>query len=182
MITHVPDVIRNNDLSRILDTFRERYGRLSRVGRLNGLLIVDQDAKVLAVNNFFDTHLNYWDIGAIGAALYGVSKQGRDFLSAGDLDRATMIYDSKQFFVQNIGDIQLANGRTRELILIALGDIKMNIGLVVMQMRKLAPKILAQVKSDAHMQEVMQMSEKELCRHLETIRKEMFLYDTSSTS
>lgn len=182
MITQVPDVIRNNKLSTLLDTFRERYGRLSRVGRLNGLLIVDQDAKVLAVNQFFDTNLNYWDIGAIGAALYGVSKQGRDFLSAGDLDRATMIYQSKQFFVQNIGNIQLADGRTRELVLIALGDTKMNIGLVVMQMRKLAPKILAQVQSNVQMQDVMQMSEKELCRHLETIRKEMISFDTSSSS
>jgi predicted regulator of Ras-like GTPase activity (Roadblock/LC7/MglB family) len=182
MTVQVPDIIRTNKLSIILDTFREKYGRLSRVGRLNGLLIVDQDAKVLAVNQFFDTNLNYWDIGAIGAALYGVSKQGRDFLSAGNLDRATMIYASKQFFVQNIGDIQLPDGRIRELILIALGDVKMNIGLVVMQMRRLAPKILDQVRTDSRMQEVMQMSEKELCRHLEAIRKEMFLYDTSSTS
>lgn len=182
MTIQVPDAIRHNELSQILDTFREKYGRLSRVGRLNGLLIVDQDAKVLAVNQFFDTNLNYWDIGAIGAALYGVSKQGRDFLSARNLNRATMIYDSKQFFVQNIGDIQLSDGRTRELILIALGNAKMNIGLVVMQMQRLAPKILAQVQSDAQMHEVMQMSEKELCRHLETIRKEMILFDTSSTS
>ena len=182
MITQVPDLIRNNKLSAILDSFREKYGQLSRVGRLNGLLIVDQDAKVLAVNQFFDSNLNYWDIGAIGAALYGVSKQGRDFLNAGDLDRATMIYNSKQFFVQNIGDISLVNGRFRELILIALGDKSMNIGLVVMQMRKLAPKILNQVQSDAKMQEVMQMSEKELSRHLETIRKEMIMFDTSSTS
>jgi hypothetical protein len=75
----IPNQLRSGELTKILDQIRKDYGQLSRTGPLDGLIIADQNAKVLAVNTFFDTKLNYWDIGAIGAAFYGVSKQGRDF-------------------------------------------------------------------------------------------------------
>ncbi len=170
----IPDQIRGNSLSRILDKFRLKYGQLSRIGRLNGLLIADQDAKVLAVNSFFDNKINYWDIGAIGGALFGVAKQGKDFFSSSDLERASLIYQNIQFFVHSIGEVKLNNGNKRELIMIAIGDRSMNIGLIVMQMQKFATKIKDQVEKDELSQNMMKMSENEFYKHIEEIKREIF--------
>ena len=170
----IPDSIRNNELTKILDEFRTNFCRLSRHSQLHGVVIADQDAKVLAVNSFFDKDINYWDIGAIGAALYGVSKQGKDFFNAEDLERASLIYKNTQFFVHSIGDITLTSGKTRELILILIGDKQMNIGLAVMQMRNFAPKIKQQVEDDQRSQETMQMSETEFMKHITQLKEELF--------
>ena len=82
----IPDSIRINPVAAMLDDLRRKYAQLSRVGKLFGLIVADQNAKVLAANSFFHTKLNYWDVGAIGAALYGVGKQARDFFHADKLD------------------------------------------------------------------------------------------------
>ncbi|HMB65938.1 MAG TPA: hypothetical protein VKO42_03595, partial [Patescibacteria group bacterium] len=66
----IPDRLQANALAKILDAFRTSYLRLARKSQLHGIVVADQDAKVLAVNSFFDDNINYWDIGAIGAALY----------------------------------------------------------------------------------------------------------------
>jgi predicted regulator of Ras-like GTPase activity (Roadblock/LC7/MglB family) len=170
----IPDQIRGNNLAKILDDLRRAYGKLSRIGRIYGLAITDQDAKVLAVNSFFDNNMNYWDIGAIGAALYGVSNQAKDFFNAGDLERASLIYNNNQFFVHSIGRVSLSNGNSRELILIIIGDRKINVGLVIMQMKKFVNKIRAQVEEDEKAQSVMQMSEKEFLSHITDLKKELF--------
>ena len=170
----IPAQIRGNELSKFLDQIRADYAKLSSVGRIEGLVIADQDAKVLAVNTFFDTKMNYWDIGAIGAALYGVAKQGKDFFQAEDIDRTAMIYKNRQFFVQTIGSIVMPNQRKRELILIVLGDKQLNIGLVMMQMMKPAPHIKSHVEQDVQIQSTMQMSETEFMKHLGDVKKELF--------
>jgi predicted regulator of Ras-like GTPase activity (Roadblock/LC7/MglB family) len=158
----------------MLDEIRIDYGKLSKIGRLDGLCISDQDAKVLAVNTFFDTKLNYWDIGAIGAALYGVSKQGRDFFKSAEMERSMMLYKDTQFFVQNIGNIDLENGRQRELILIIIGDKALNIGLVMLTMNRYVSRIRDQIEADQQLQDTLQMSETEFNKHLNEIKKELF--------
>ena len=170
----VPDQLRGNSLAKILDDLRVNYGKLSRNGRLKGLVIADQDAKVLAVNSFFDDQINYWDIGAIGAALYGVSKQGRDFFGANELERASLIYQNTQFFVHSIGQVSLNDGRMRELILIVIGDKAINIGLIIMQMRRFGPKIKEQVEEDENSQMTMKMSETEFAKHIDELKRELF--------
>jgi predicted regulator of Ras-like GTPase activity (Roadblock/LC7/MglB family) len=178
----IPNQLRNNSLSKILDAIRLNYGHLSRNGRINGLIIADQDAKVLAVNSLFENQINYWDIGAIGAALYGVSKQGKDFFHAEDLERATMIYQNTQFFVESIGVITIEENRKRELILIILGDKAINIGLVVMQMKKFAPEIKATIEADTTAKTTMQLSEEEFMKQISTLKKELFSMGTNSKS
>lgn len=169
----IPDQIRGNELTKILDEVQRAYAQLSRIGRINGLVIADQDAKVLATNTHFDTRINYWDIGAIGAALFGVAKQGRDFFKAEDLERAIMLYKNTQLFVQTIGNIHLKGNRLRELILIVLADKQINIGLMNLQMQKFSKQIKEQVEQDQQSQEIMVKSEQEMVKHLNDLKKDL---------
>ena len=170
----IPTQLRSGDLTQILDQIRKDYAQLSRSGQIDGLMIADQDAKVLAVNTFFEDRINYWDIGVIGAALYGVSKQGKDFFRSTEIDRTMICYQDTQFFVQRIGDIDLDNGRQRELLLIVIGNRALNIGLVILQMQKYAAKIRTRVEEDATLKDHLQMSETQFNDHLLEIKKELF--------
>jgi len=174
VLTAIPDQLRGNSLSSVLDTIRNEYVRMIRQGRIFGLMIADQDAKVLAVDSFFDAKINYWDIGAIGAALYGVSKQGRDFFHADELDRASLIYKNTQFFVERIGDIIMQTGGQRELILIILGNKEIMMGYIMAQMKKSAPLIKKQVEADVAAQQTMKMSEDEFMKQIKLLKQELF--------
>ncbi|MHA1796295.1 MAG: roadblock/LC7 domain-containing protein [Promethearchaeota archaeon] len=170
----VPDQIRNNNLTKILDDIRLKYGQLSQNSTLLGLVITDSDAKVLATNTFFDTDINYWDVGAIGAALYGIGKQARDFFSASDLKRATLIFDDKKFFVHSIGYVDV-QPFPKEIVLIVIGKNKINIGLIVMLMQRAAPKIKESIKQDIDMNKAMKMTEEEFIKHINQMKRELFV-------
>jgi hypothetical protein len=172
----IPDALRANNLAGILDEIRAKYFSLVRAGLMHGLIIADQDAKVLAVNSFFDTHLSYWDIAALGVALYGVSKQGKDFFKAEDLDRASMFYKNAQFFVEYINSVQLPDGRSRELILIVLGDRRLNVGMIFTMLRQFAEKIKHAVEQDSNLTATMKMSEDEFMKQIHTLKKELFSF------
>ena len=173
ILSKIPVKIRDNALSQILNSFLSQYKQLSRRGRIFGLALVDQDAKVLAVNSFFHNSLNFWDIGAIGAALHGVGKQGRDFFHAKTIHRASLIFQEKQFFVHMIGAINFPSQKSRELLLISIGS-NLNIGLIIMMMKKNAEKIKNIVRQDQISQSTLKMSEDEFQKHIYTLRKEMF--------
>jgi hypothetical protein len=79
MITHIPKVLYENKITEVLDDIRYQYGKLTRKGYIYGLIAIDQDAKIVAIDSRFDRKLNYWDLSSIGAALYGVARQGQDF-------------------------------------------------------------------------------------------------------
>jgi predicted regulator of Ras-like GTPase activity (Roadblock/LC7/MglB family) len=170
----IPDALRANHLAAILDDIRTKYYSLVRAGQMHGLMIADQDAKVLAVNSFFDQNLSYWDIAALGAALYGVSKQGRDFFKAQDLDKAAMFYKNAQFFVNYINSVQIDETHTRELILIVLGDRAINIGMIFSMMKQFAEKIKAAVEQDHNLNATMKMSEDEFMKQIHSLKKELF--------
>lgn len=173
-MTVVPDQLRTNAIADLLDEFRLKYGQFSRIGKLYGLIVADQDAKVLASNTFFHQKLNYWDVGAIGAALYGVGKQARDFFQAKNLDRASLIFGDLMVFTQNIGVVTLNEKQSRELVLIVIAERNINMGLIVMLMQKFAPRILHQVESDEKARDQMHMSEAEFTQHLEELKKSLF--------
>ena len=99
-INTVPKVLYQNKIAEILDEVRYNYGKLTRRGYIYGLLAIDQDAKIIAIDSRFDRQLNYWDLSSIGAALYGVSRQGQDFFDADYLDRSSIIYNNLQIFVR----------------------------------------------------------------------------------
>jgi len=89
MINHIPKVLYQNKITEVLDDIRYQYGMLTRKGYIYGLIAIDQDAKIIAIDSRFDRKLNYWDLGSIGAALYGVARQGQDFFETESLERAT---------------------------------------------------------------------------------------------
>jgi len=170
----IPDQLRGNSLSTVLDRIRNDYVANVKRGRIFGLMIADQDAKVLAVDSFFDNKINYWDIGAIGAALYGVSKQGKDFFHADELERSSLVYQNTQFFVERIGDISMQTGGQRELILIILGNKEIMMGYIMAQMKKSAPLIKKQVEADVAAQQTMKMSEDEFMKQIKLLKQELF--------
>ncbi|MFX1490173.1 MAG: hypothetical protein ACFFBI_13555, partial [Promethearchaeota archaeon] len=107
MITHIPKVLYKNKITDVLDDIRFNYGKLTRKGYIYGLIAIDQDAKIIAIDSRFDRKLNYWDLSSIGAALYGVARQGQDFFESESLERALIIYNDMRLFVKSIGQVEL---------------------------------------------------------------------------
>ena len=62
MVLHVPKILYKNRITEILDDVRLNYGKLTRKGYIYGLLAIDQDAKIIAIDSRFDRNLNYWDL------------------------------------------------------------------------------------------------------------------------
>ncbi len=170
----IPALLQTNNIAKVLDKVHLNYSRLSRDGAIKGLMVVDQDAKVLAVNRHFYTKANFWDLGAIGAALYGVSVQGQDFFHASALERATLIYGDLQVFVHSIGNVEMEDGKRRELLILVLADKSINIGLIILQMRKFSQKIKAIIEDDQNTQTTMKMTEQELKSHIFNLKKQLF--------
>jgi predicted regulator of Ras-like GTPase activity (Roadblock/LC7/MglB family) len=170
----LPTILYRNNISKQLDAIREGYIKLSGHGLIHGLMCVDQDAKIVAINENFDKNLNIWDLGALGAAMYGVSKQGADFFKSENLERADMIYGNVQFLVRSIGGFQLDNRGNRELLIVVLADKKVNIGLMILQMQKYAKIIKDEVEENAKIKETLKLSEEEMRVHIREIKNQLF--------
>jgi predicted regulator of Ras-like GTPase activity (Roadblock/LC7/MglB family) len=147
---------------------------LTRKGFIYGLIAIDQDAKIIAVDSRFDRKLNYWDLSSIGAALYGVARQAQDFFEADSLIRATLIYKDLQLYVKSIGDIALVNKGNREILVVLLVDNMVNIGVLILQMRKFSVKIKQEITKNQSVMNKLQMSEQELKEHLKDLKKRVF--------
>jgi len=174
MTLHVPKVLYKNTITEILDEIRYNYGMLTRKGYIYGLIAVDQDAKIIAIDSRFDRTLNYWDLSSIGAALYGVSRQGQDFFNADTLERATIIYNNMQLFVKSIGKVSLQSKGERDILIVILTDKEVNIGVLILQMKRFAGKIKAEIEKSGSIKETLKMGEKELKKHIKDLKKEIF--------
>ena len=171
----VPKILYENKISEILDEIRDNYGVLTRKGYIYGLIAVDQDAKIIAINSMFDRQLNYWDLSSIGAALYGVSRQGQDFFEANYLERASIIYNNLQLFVRSIGEVYISNRKAkREILVVVLADKDVNIGVMILQMNRFALKIKSEIERSGSIQNTLKMTEKELKEHIRKLKKEVF--------
>lgn len=131
MITHIPKVLYENKITEVLDDMRYQYGKLTRKGYIYGLIAIDQDAKIIAIDSRFDRKLNYWDLSSIGAALYGVARQGQDFFETESLERATIIYSDMRLFVKSIGNIELHKKGKRDILIVLLTDNEVNLGVMI---------------------------------------------------
>lgn len=180
MITQIPKVLYENEISKILDQIRTNYGVMTRKGYIYGLLATDQDAKIIAVDSRFDKDLNYWDLCSIGAALYGVSKQGRDFFSAEALERAAVIYNNMRLFVHKITSITIHNKQNREILLILLTDKNVNLGITFLQMKNFAPKIKEAIEKNADIKQRLKFDEAELKEHIRSLKEELFRTKTKT--
>ncbi|MFX1257078.1 MAG: hypothetical protein ACFFAN_04420 [Promethearchaeota archaeon] len=79
MINSIFKFLYQNKIIDILDEIRDNCGILTRRGYIYGLIAIDQDAKIIAVDSRFDHQLKYWDLSFIDALLYEGSRQGQDF-------------------------------------------------------------------------------------------------------
>ncbi|TXT60881.1 MAG: hypothetical protein BAJALOKI2v1_70033 [Promethearchaeota archaeon] len=174
MITQIPKILYQNEISQILDKIRMNYGIMTRKGYIYGLLATDQDAKIIAVDSRFDKDLNYWDLCSIGAALYGVSKQGRDFFNAEILERAAVIYNNMRLFVHKITTIKVHNAANREILLLLLTDKDVNLGIIFLQMEQFAPLIKEAIEKNEKIRKRLELNEAELKEHIRHLKEEVF--------
>jgi len=174
MITHIPKILYENKITEVLDDIRYQYGKLTRKGYIYGLIAIDQDAKIVAIDSRFDRKLNYWDLSSIGAALYGVARQGQDFFDAESLERATIIYSDMRLFVKSIGNIELQKKGKRDILIVLLTDNEVNLGVMILQMSKFAQKIRDEIEKNEHMKNVLRMPEKEIKEHIKDLKKQIF--------
>jgi predicted regulator of Ras-like GTPase activity (Roadblock/LC7/MglB family) len=147
---------------------------LTRRGYIYGLIAIDQDAKIIAIDSRFDRKLNYWDLSSIGAALFGVARQAQDFFETDSLIRATLIYKDLQLYVKSIGDVMLHKKGKREILVVLLVDNMVNIGVLILQMRKFSTKIKEAITKNQTIMTKLQMTERELKEHLRELKKKVF--------
>jgi len=174
MLTHIPKILYQNKITEVLDDIRYQYGILTRKGYIYGLIAIDQDAKIIAIDSRFDRKLNYWDLSSIGAALYGVARQGQDFFETESLERATIIYSDMRLFVKSIGNIELQKKGKRDILIVLLTDNDVNLGVMILQMSKFAIKIKEEIERNEHMKHVLKMPEQEIKEHIKELKKEIF--------
>jgi predicted regulator of Ras-like GTPase activity (Roadblock/LC7/MglB family) len=181
-VNTIPKILYQNKISEILDEMRESYGKLSGNGYVYGLIAIDQDAKIIAIDSRFDRTLNYWDLSSIGAALYGVSKQGQDFFEADYLERASIIYNNLQIFVRSIGKVSINKKGKREILIVLLAEKGANIGVIIMQMNRFGLEIKKTIESSGLIKNTLKMTEKELKEHIKKLKKEIFRDKISTMS
>ena len=174
MTIYVPKTLYENKIAQVLDEVRYNYGILTRRGDIHGLIAIDQDAKIIAVDSRFDRKLNYWDLSSIGAALYGVARQAQDFFETDSLVRATLIYKDLQLYGKSIGDVILVKKGKREILVVLLVDNEVNIGVLILQMRKFSARIKDAITRSQVVMEKLQMSEQELKTHLRNLKRKVF--------
>jgi predicted regulator of Ras-like GTPase activity (Roadblock/LC7/MglB family) len=174
MTLYVPKALYENKISNVLDEIRYNYGMLTRKGYIYGLIAIDQDAKIIAIDSRFDRKLNYWDLSSIGAALYGVARQAQDFFDSDALVRATLIFKDLQLYVKSIGDIVLAKKGKRDILVVLLVDNTVNIGVLILQMKKFSIKLKQEITKNQEIMKKLQMSEQELKDHLKDLKKKVF--------
>ncbi|MFX0009862.1 MAG: hypothetical protein ACFE9R_06085, partial [Candidatus Hermodarchaeota archaeon] len=126
------------------------------------------------IDTRFDRKLNYWDLSSIGAALYGVARQAQDFFDSDALVRATLIFKDLQLYVKSIGDIVLARKGKRDILVVLLVDNMVNIGVLILQMKKFSIKLKQEITKNQEIMNKLQMSEQELKEHLKDLKKKVF--------
>jgi predicted regulator of Ras-like GTPase activity (Roadblock/LC7/MglB family) len=174
MITHIPKVLYKNKITDVLDDIRFNYGKLTRKGYIYGLIAIDQDAKIIAIDSRFDRKLNYWDLSSIGAALYGVARQGQDFFESESLERALIIYNDMRLFVKSIGQVELQKKGKRDILVVLLTDKEVNLGVIFLQLSNFAIKLRKEIEENQMAQKTLQMSEREIKEHIKELKEEIF--------
>ncbi|TFF90249.1 MAG: hypothetical protein EU548_03945 [Promethearchaeota archaeon] len=182
-LNSIPKVLYENRITEALDEMRDSYGLLTRRGYIYGLLAIDQDAKIIAIDSRFDRQLNYWDLSSIGAALYGVARQGKDFFDTDYLERATIIYNNLQLFVRSIGKVFVSEkGGMREVLIVILADKDVNIGVILLQLNRFADKIKFEIENSGSILKTLKMTENELKAHIKKLKEDIFGDKISTTS
>ena len=146
-----------NRVSDALDSLLESYRRTLGRGDIDGLLLVDSDGKALAKSRFFRVK-NAWNVGALGAALAGIARQGENHMGADEFQNAMIMYRSKQFYVCKIGDL---NG-DKSLLLLILANERANIGFIRAKMKQYAKRIEEEIRNCEPVRRTIEISEEQI--------------------
>jgi predicted regulator of Ras-like GTPase activity (Roadblock/LC7/MglB family) len=156
-------------LHRVIDEYRSSLG----TGLIEAILLVDEDAKVLAGASPCDMGSSLYDLGILSAALFGIADEGKDRFGCDDLSTCLLSWKDRQIFIQSIGTARAGadgdlqgegdNRRTeRRLILSALTDVRVNIGLMRVKMREVVAEILKSVSSSSRATQLLNAKEEDV--------------------
>nr|MDO8081840.1 hypothetical protein [Candidatus Freyarchaeota archaeon] len=146
-----------NRVSDTLDSLLESYKRMLGKGDIEGLLLVDSDGKALAKSRFFHVK-NAWNAGALGAALAGIARQGENHLGADAFQNAMIVYNSKQFYVCKISDLD----GNKSLLLLIFANEKANIGFIRAKMSQYVKRIQEDIKNSESIIKTIEASEEQI--------------------
>ena len=179
----------SNDLTPLLNSVIDEYRRDFGTGLIDAILLVDEDAKVLAGASQCDMGNSIYDLGILSAALYGIGAEGKDRFKCEDLNTCLLTWRDRQIFIQSIGAVK-ANGeersktgekdrrrRERMLILSALTDERVNIGLMRIKMREVAREILRSVSSSSLAMQMLSAKEEEIEKMIKSLSSEITSVD-----
>jgi predicted regulator of Ras-like GTPase activity (Roadblock/LC7/MglB family) len=173
-----------NKLASILHKVIDEYRRSLGTGLIDAILLIDEDAKVLAGASPCDMGNSVYDLGILSAALFGIADEGKDRFGCDDLSTCLLSWKDRQIFIQSIGVVRASKngdsqsgGETRRterrLILSALTDVRVNIGLMRVKMREVAAEILKSVSSSSHMMQLLNAKEEEMERTIRDISRDL---------
>jgi predicted regulator of Ras-like GTPase activity (Roadblock/LC7/MglB family) len=168
-------------LNRVIDEYRKNFG----TGLIDAILLIDEDAKVLAGASPCDMGSSIYDLGILSAALYGIAAEGKDRFKCEDINTCLLTWKDRQIFIQSIGTVK-PNGEgncrigerdrrrsERMLILSALTDERVNIGLMRIKMREVACEILRAVSSSSLAVQMINAKEEEIAKMIKNLSNEI---------
>lgn len=168
-------------LRRVIDEYRSSLG----TGLIDAILLIDEDAKVLAGASPCDLGNSVYDLGILSAALFGIADEGKDRFGCDDLSTCLLAWKDRQIFIQSIGVVRAsgedgdsggegdARRTERRLILSALTDVRVNIGLMRVKMREVAAEILKSVSSSSRAMQLLNAKEEEMEKMIRNISNEV---------
>jgi predicted regulator of Ras-like GTPase activity (Roadblock/LC7/MglB family) len=179
------DDLHGNKLEPILNRVIDEYRRDLGAGLIDAILLIDQDAKVLAGASPCDIGNSVYDLGILSAALFGIADEGKDRFGCDDLNTLLLTWKDRQIFIQSIGVVRtgeegaiVSDERNtarseRRLILSALTDVRVNIGLMRLKMKQVAGEILKSVSSSSSAMRLLNAKEEEIEKMIRNISDEV---------
>jgi predicted regulator of Ras-like GTPase activity (Roadblock/LC7/MglB family) len=140
------------------------------------MLLVDEDAKILATTSLCDMGTSIYDLGVLSAALFGIAAEGQERFGCEDFNTCLMTWKDRQIFAQSIGTVRVetenAKGgdnvadkrqkKERNLILAAFTDERVNIGLMRVKMKEVAGEVLKLVSKSQPSMRLLRAKEEEI--------------------
>jgi len=167
---------KDNELSSLLRRVIDEYRRNFGTGSIEVILLIDEDAKILATASLCDMGTSIYDLGVLSAALFGIAAEGQERFGCEDFNTCLVTWRDRQIFTQSIGVVKVeaqnkrnennitAKRRKKERVLIvtALTDERVNIGLMRVKMKEVAGEILKLVSNSPPAMRLLSAKEEEI--------------------
>ena len=79
-----------------------------------------------------------------------------------------------RLFVISITIVELQKKGKRDILIVLLTDNEVNLGVIIYQMNKFAKNIKIEIERNDTMKQTLRMSEQELKKHINELKKEIF--------